>query len=56
MKTTNCRYILKGCVANGRIDKKPFVLSFFNKSYYECMGDIIIPSEEKGEKRWNENV
>lgn len=27
---------------------KYFVLLFFKKWYYECMGDITIPSEEKG--------
>ena len=39
---------MKGCVANGKIAKNILFCRFSKKWYYECLGDIIIPSEKKG--------
>jgi hypothetical protein len=50
MKDENDKLLVyfKGGVANGKIAKNFLFCRFFKKSYYECMGDIIIPSKEKG--------
>ena len=38
----------KGGVANGKIAKNNLFCRFSKKWYYECLGEIIIPSEKKG--------